>query len=271
MSTEKLQLKDFHTHTWFSVLPLYLLFLGSLSQIGSTSLLSLCLFFVFWTLIGGCGIELTFHRLLSHKSFEISNWAKKLFSYLGCLAMNGSPIFWVAIHKQHHPYADTDSDPHHPGQGFFMSYIGWALHKPSLDKIRFARAGKDLLTSKFQLFLQQHYYLLVWGFYLAVFLISPTIFWLSFVPACLLAHNQGNIVNFFCHQKKYGYRNHEVKDNSVNIKALSFLTWGLSLHNNHHNQSQSANLASKNDEIDFGYVLLKFLSKIKIVKNLHTA
>lgn len=271
MNTEKLRIKDFHSHSWFSVLPLYLLFLVSLSQIQLFSLSTLFFFLVFWTLIGGCGIELTFHRLLSHKSFEMQEWAKKIFSYLGCMAMNGSPIFWVAIHKQHHPFADTDSDPHHPGQGFFMSYIGWALHKPSLDKIRFARAGKELLTSKFQLFLQQHYYFLVWGFYLAVFLISPTIFWLSFVPACLLAHNQGNIVNFFCHQKKYGYRNHEIKDNSVNIKSLSFLTWGLSLHNNHHNQSQNSNLSSKKGEIDFGYLLLKILSKIKIVRSLQTS
>jgi stearoyl-CoA desaturase (delta-9 desaturase) len=266
MNTEKLRLKDFHTHTWFSVVPLYLFFLISLTQIGDTSLTSVLLFFIFWALIGGCGIELTFHRRLSHKSFEIKEWANRLFSYLGCLAMNGSPIFWVAIHKQHHPHADTEADPHYPGQGFFMSYIGWALYKPSLDKIRFVRAGKELLSSKFQLFLQQHYYILVWGCYLAVFLISPTIFWLSFVPACLLAHNQGNIVNFFCHQKKYGYRNFEIKDNSVNIKALSFFSWGLSLHNNHHNQSQNANLAVKQGEIDYGYSLLKILSKLRIVK-----
>lgn len=266
MSTGKLNLKDFHSHTWFSVFPLYLLFLISLIQIPSISIQNVLWFVIFWTLIGGCGIELTFHRLLSHKSFKIVSWAKNIFSYLGCLAMNGSPIFWAAIHRQHHPHADTESDPHHPGQGFFMSYIGWALHKPSLDKIRFARAGKELLGSKYQLFLQQYYYVLVWGFYLTIFIISPSIFWLSFIPACLLAHNQGNLVNFFCHQKKYGYRNNETNDNSVNIKALSFITWGLSLHNNHHTDSQSANLAVNRDETDFGFLLLRGLEKLKIVK-----
>lgn len=36
---------------------------------------------------------------------------------------------WVAVHRVHHKFTDTESDPHNVKRGFFFSHIGWTLIK----------------------------------------------------------------------------------------------------------------------------------------------
>ena len=66
------------------------------------------------------------HRYFSHKAFRCGRGTQFALSFAGCLASQGSPIWWASKHRRHHKYCDTDRDPHSP-QAFSKLYawIGW--------------------------------------------------------------------------------------------------------------------------------------------------
>jgi len=84
-------------------------------------------------------------------------------------------------------------------------------------------------------------------------------FFLSFLPGVFLSFNQGPLTNYFCHVARFGYRNYDTSDSSVNVTFLSYLTFGLALHNNHHRFPGKANFEVADNEIDLGYRLAKLV------------
>ena len=61
---------------------------------------------------GSIGICLGYHRLLSHRSFQVPKWLEYLIALVGTLALQGGPIFWVAGHRLHHAHTeDEQEDP----------------------------------------------------------------------------------------------------------------------------------------------------------------
>lgn len=211
-----------------------------------------------WVLVGGLGVELGLHRYFSHGSFSCSKSTARLLGFLGCLSLNGDPIFWASVHNgSHHRYADTEKDVHSPIHGIFHSYLGWIIDPKTFDSLRFEYAGKRALSDKYFVYYQRYYLTIVTLTFLVVYNISPMFFFMSFIPGIFLAFNQGPMVNVLCHSS-IGYRNYDTNDNSNNITWLSYLTFGLALHNNHHKYPNRANFAIYG-EVDPGFVLIKSL------------
>jgi stearoyl-CoA desaturase (delta-9 desaturase) len=78
--------------------------------------------FLHW-LLGSIGICLGYHRLLSHRSFQVPQWLEYIIAFIGALALQGGPIFWVAGHRLHHAYTeDEDKDPYSARKGFWWSH-----------------------------------------------------------------------------------------------------------------------------------------------------
>lgn len=48
------------------------------------------------------GITVSFHRQLTHKSFETPKWLEYAMAFVGTLAVQGNPIEWVSAHRHHH-------------------------------------------------------------------------------------------------------------------------------------------------------------------------
>ncbi|CAN7027157.1 unnamed protein product [Brassica oleracea var. botrytis] len=86
-----------------------------------------------YTIFGIC-ITLSYHRNLSHRSFDLPKWLEYLFAYGGVLAFQGDPIEWVSNHRYHHKHRDTQRDPHSPIQGFWFSHITWISDFGSIQK-----------------------------------------------------------------------------------------------------------------------------------------
>jgi stearoyl-CoA desaturase (delta-9 desaturase) len=61
-------------------------------------------------LLGCLGTTVTYHRLLSHRSWNSPRWFEYLGTVLGSFSLIGSSIAWVALHKQHHRYTDKEGD-----------------------------------------------------------------------------------------------------------------------------------------------------------------
>ena len=58
--------------------------------------------FLHW-LFGSIGICLGYHRLLSHRSLQVPQWLEYVIAFIGALALQGGPIFWVAGHRLQTP------------------------------------------------------------------------------------------------------------------------------------------------------------------------
>ena len=86
-------------------------------------------------LITALGVEAGLHRYFTHRSFEASEPVKVFLGVAGSMAAQGPVIFWVANHRLHHAFADTDRDPHSPrpqgpgirgrAKGLWHSHVGW--------------------------------------------------------------------------------------------------------------------------------------------------
>jgi stearoyl-CoA desaturase (delta-9 desaturase) len=61
--------------------------------------------FLHW-LFGSIGICLGYHRLLTHRSLQVPKPLEYAITFIGSLALQGGPIFWVAGHRMHHLHTE---------------------------------------------------------------------------------------------------------------------------------------------------------------------
>jgi len=199
---------------------------------------------ILWTLIGGFGVAVGYHRLFGHRSFNTHPVIAKILAYLGLLSGDGSLIFWVALHIGiHHKYADKEQDLHSPIKGLWSSFIGWQS-KINQNTISLLPA-RALLKDKYYVFLHDYYYVIFW----LTFIILAGISWQFalgiFIPASILSHHQDNLVNVGGHLRKAGYRNFDINDNSTNNWFTGLFVWGQGWHNNHHARPNDSNFGGQ--------------------------
>jgi len=250
-------------YTYKLLIPFHLIFVLSIYIILKLNLYSLVPYgVVTWVLVSGLGISVGYHRLLSHRSFETRLSIKRLLSYLGCLAGQESPFFWTAVHRGlHHPYSDTQKDPHSPIHGFFWSIIGWQIFFKRSDFN--GKIARDILTDPFLRLLTKHYYKVYWGSIIVFFMISWEFTIAAIIPALFVCLYQENVINSICHKKVFGYRNFNINDESVNNIALGLLCWGQGFHNNHHKYPNRFDFGIKWWELDCSKYFVYLLRKKK--------
>src|SRR3979409_1095856 len=74
------------------------------------------------------GVGMTYHRLLTHRSYKVSKPVEYFLTICATLSFEGGPINWVATHRIHHAHSDErGGDPHTPHDGRWWSHIGWFL------------------------------------------------------------------------------------------------------------------------------------------------
>lgn len=205
----------------------------------------------YWTLsiflyyfLGILGINIGYHRLLSHRSFKTRKIIERLLSLFGTLTVMGSPLAWVAVHRQHHRYSDTELDPHSPHRiGIIRSWLGfWGKVEIS------SMTTKDLRKDRYQKFLHNYYLEVNLAYVIILFLINP---WLVIyawaIPAVMIFHSAGAF-DVIAHIQ--GYRTHNTSDQSKNSWVANIITMGEGWHNNHHARPSAWQQGEKWWEID---------------------
>lgn len=201
------------------------------------------------TCIGG---TITYHRLLSHKSFKTNKIIKYFGVLCGVWGAYGSPLAWVAIHRKHHRYADTEKDPHSP---LFKKW--WQVQWLSIFENVNLSYVPDLRKDKFLRFLHKNYgriHLIIW---LVLILIDPAAFLYAYLWPAFLVWNLASLVNTLGHQ--FGYRNFEVNDNSKNNWWLAILVFGEGWHNNHHRYPTRFTFKEKWWEFDISEWIIRLI------------
>ena len=215
--------------------------------------------FVFTVLYSGYGISIGFHRLHSHKSFTTYGFIRKALLYLGCQGAQGSPVTWTLLHiRSHHAHTDTNKDVHTPTKGSMYAFIGWIFEKDNhafaTNEIYKIRRSLD----QYSLWCHKNYAALVITNLLVIAILS----WWQYQGMLVLASLNASIlsvfisgfVNVFGHTpiKPITYCTTETKNNSTNNPWLVFLTWGESLHNNHHAVPRRLSFSTHWYELDVG-------------------
>lgn len=210
----------------------------------------------------GLGMSVGFHRYFTHRAFTTNRFWAHVMLLGGTLAAQGSVIFWVALHRLHHPASDTASDVHTPLRGFWHAYVGWIVTLPP-NQVSLSRAA-DLVKDRACRWTHRHYVRILWTWWLilaATTVVAPAT--LPFIGGMLFAGvwsiHQEALINSVCHMRKVGYRNYETADDSTNIAWLAWLTWGQALHNNHHADPKRKTFAHVRGEVDPGAALIAVL------------
>ncbi len=214
---------------------------------------------------GGLGVTLGWHRLVTHRSFQVPKWLEYFFVFCGSLTMQGGVIWWVGLHRHHHLYSDQDNDHHDSGKGFWWSHMGWLLHEvPAETEV--PRFVKDIGDDPVYQFLDNYFFPIQIILAGILYLIGgwPFVVWGVFVRLVLVYHCTW-FVNSATH--KFGYRSHESGDRSTNCWWVALVTYGEGWHNNHHAYQYSARHGLQWWEIDFTWMTIQFLQAIGLAKN----
>ena len=196
------------------------------------------------------GVTAGYHRYFSHKSFVLNKlWKRQLLMLCGALSGQGSPIFWVTVHRgYHHRKSDQEEDFHSPRYGFWHATLLWMFRvKPGAVNPKYS---VDLLKDKFAVWIHTHYVKLFLGFNIMLALININLFLYFSMAACVVTLFSYNLTNSVNHMRSLGYKNFQTKDNSVNVPWIWPLVLGECWHNNHHGKPGAWSFGEKWWELD---------------------
>ncbi|XP_024972104.1 palmitoyl-monogalactosyldiacylglycerol delta-7 desaturase, chloroplastic-like [Cynara cardunculus var. scolymus] len=213
------------------------------------------------------GITLSYHRNLTHHSFKLPKWLEYIFAYIGVLAFQGDPIFWVSTHRYHHQYVDTEKDPHSPIFGFWFSHMGWMFDSGYIiEKYQEGKNVEDLKSQKFYRFLNRTYAFHVLSFVALAYAVGGFTYlvWVVGVSTVYI-HHATFLVNSVCHI--WGNQTWDTGDLSKNNWWMALITFGEGWHNNHHAFEYSARQGLEWWQIDFGWYTIRFLERVGLATN----
>jgi len=213
--------------------------------------------FVIYSVLACFGMSMTFHRLLTHRSWVAPTWFYYFGTLCGHFGAVGSSLTWTAVHMQHHRHVDQEGDPHSP---YVMSPIR-AQWGSMFSPVNVKRS--PLLKSTFHVGLHKTYWLTYMVLLIPPFLrLDFYVFVTIFIVPVVVLWNAGSFINTVCHTPFLGYRNYATSDRSCNNALLGILVFGEGWHNNHHAVPGSY-FGKKWWELDIGGEIIEAIRKDK--------
>ena len=237
---------------------------------------------------GTLGINLCYHRILTHRGLSVPKWLERLFVTLGICCLQDTPARWIAIHRLHHQHADLQRDPHSPLVTLLWGHVGWVLvqNRDTADMAEYERYVRDILKDRYYLALEENDLWLLWinlGQWLVYFagglcagwfvygnLSSAVQFGLSvwlwgvIVRTVVVWHITWT-VNSLAH--RWGYRTYETGDNSRNNWLVAWISNGEGWHNNHHADPMAAAHGHQWWEVDVTWKTVQLLERVGLASD----
>ncbi len=214
------------------------------------------------------GVNVGYHRLLTHKSFTSPIWFRDTLVTIGSLIGAGAPLVWAAEHRVHHRYSDEPMDPHNSRLGFWYSHVFHLFFNSSFqtDEAQWSKYVPDLMTDRYLVWLNKNW---LW---MAVLTLVPFyyfggwsyVLWGGFVRL-VCTWNIMWLVNSASH--KWGYRNFATSDNTKNCWWVGILAAGEGWHNNHHAYQNCAAHGQRWWEFDFSFQLIRLFEFLGLATN----
>ena len=227
--------------------------------------------FLFW-MCTGLGISMGYHRLHTHRSYQVPLALEYFFAVCGTLTLEGGPIFWVATHRIHHQKSDQPGDPHSPLDGGWWSHMGWLLVGDSkhANTALTTKYAPDLAKDGFYVWLDHYHWLPMIVLGIVLFALGGVSFvlWGIFLRVVVGLHSTW-LVNSATHM--WGSRRFATRDDSRNNFLIALITSGEGWHNNHHAHPTSARHGLAWYEFDLSWIQIKILKFFRIAKSVRVA
>ncbi len=211
------------------------------------------------------------HRLLIHRSFEVSRGLEYLFVWLGVLVGMAGPFGMICTHDMRDWHQRQTVCPPHPSHGAgFWTDAWWQmcctfkLTSPPNFVIEEHVQSNPIYRALEHTWMAQQIPVAVvlyacggwswvlWGVSLRIF-VSLTGHWM----VGHFAHRTGN----------QGWQIENLPVQGYNLPGLGLITFGENWHGNHHAFLHSAKLGIVSGQLDPGYMLIRCLEKIGLAKN----
>ena len=230
---------------------------------------ALGLMIVLHWLTASVGICLAYHRLLTHRSFQVPKWLEYVLVTIGALALEGGPIFWVSGHRLHHAHTEDDyKDPYSSSRGFWWSHMLWLIYpqKEFFNREAYQRYAPDVARDPYYQWLERNFAFIqiALGFVLLAIGGWSFVFYGMFLRTVLVWHGTW-FINSATHL--FGYRNFDDSDdNSRNLWWAAILAYGEGWHNNHHAYPNVAKAGLRWWEVDPTWWVINTLKALGLAK-----
>ena len=209
------------------------------------------------------------HRHQAHRALELHPLVSHPMRFWLWLTTGMVTRQWVAVHRKHHAWVESEQDPHSPRQeGIFKVLLeGTELYrKETARKGTLERYGHgapdDWIERKLYTRWTSKGYCLMLAVNLLLFgpigltVWAVQMLWIPFFAA--------GVINGTGHW--WGYRNFETADMSTNVIPFGLIIGGEELHNNHHAFASSAKLSVKWWEFDAGWLYIRVLQALGLAR-----
>ena len=252
------------------------------------------LLFIYY-LGAGLGVNLAYHRVLSHRALQLPRWMERSLVLLGLPA--GTPVQWVGNHRYHHAHSDTALDPHSPvHHGFWYAHVGWYIGSRNLifcasyalagpvrmlidawmrprTNLQHNALASDITTDPWYAWISRPLPYAVAMFLHAgipIFIAyryygaeGIAAFWITLV----VLYNLGDAIESVAHLR--GARLASQRDASRNNAWLGILTLGEGWHANHHRFPRSARHGLLHGQFDLIWEIIVLLSAAGLATKIH--
>lgn len=233
-------------------------------------LAALSLVLTFLTLCLGHSVGL--HRGFIHRSYDAAPAVRGALAWLFVLTGLGGPLSWVRLHAVRDYWQNRAVCPPYfaYSHGLLLDFF-WNLHcrfEPADDRA-LSRLPDGILQDRWLRFLEATWPLHVLALAVAIgAALGP-----EAVAVAVCLRTAGGIFGHWF----VGYAAHAwgeqpylvvgARESGTNLKLLGVLSFGEGFHNNHHAFPWSARMGLTRWQLDLGYLALRALEKLRVVRN----
>lgn len=219
-----------------------------------------------------CGLYLSsvIHMGIAHRALDYKPWfIKSLTVFNNTFGLYVNPVTWVNRHRLHHKFADHPGDPNKLAADGFWRTLWLCLFPYKCE----ANLANDAIfkTWTFRLVSNPVYAVAsqVFNFWLLWLLLRDlpyTAMMWGLVRVFAIWVNM--VQNYWTHDRRYGYRRYEDRDNAMNIGSWLpvTVTFSACLQNNHHHAPGLLRLSHADSEYDFGFLTVKAMKALGLVQ-----
>ena len=209
------------------------------------------------------------HRDATHRSLDLHPALRHFFRFWIWFTSSMLTREWVAVHRKHHAFADTEGDPHSPviaGLRRILLQGAEFYKREARNPDCVQQYGKGAPDD----WIERRIYSRHRNAGIVAFIVLQLL--LFGVPGIIIVAVQmlamplfaAGVINGFGHG--IGYRNYEVENASRNIIPWGLFIGGEELHNNHHAFPSSAKFSIRPWEVDVGWLCIVVLRSLGLAK-----
>ena len=215
------------------------------------------------------GVTIYLHRCQAHRALDLHPLVSHFLRFWLWLTTGMVTREWVAVHRKHHAFVETENDPHSPQVHGIRKVLleGAELYRESsknpemLERYGHGTPDDWMERNLYTRYSNRGYVLLLiinvalFGF-LGLTIWAVQMAWIPFFAA--------GVINGVGHWS--GYRKYQTPDTSTNIVPFGILVGGEELHNNHHAFASSARFSMQWWEFDIGWFYIRLMSAVGLAR-----